>query len=174
MNSLRHRNRMLFFRWTCYIVLLFACAVFQSTPGFLCIGGAKPLLVLPMCLVVSVWENETDAAFFGALGGLLWDFIAARTVGFYTIGVMLLCFCASCLVRLYLQPRVSNFMGVVLAGAFIASGMDFLFNYAMRGYTEPGLWYITQVLPTVVLTVAVSPLLYLLGGRIAARFELQS
>ena len=73
------------------------------------LGQAKPLLVLPLCLAVSVFEGEFAGALFGMVCGLLWDYTAGRTVGMLALELMLLCFGVGVLVQLYLQsePRAT-------------------------------------------------------------------
>lgn len=41
-------------KWCCYVLGLFVCAALQTTPGLFQQGQAKPLLLLPLCLAVSV------------------------------------------------------------------------------------------------------------------------
>ena len=48
--------------------------------------------------------------------------------------------------------------------------MDFLFNYWMRNYAQPGVEYISRVIPTVIFTAALSPFAMMLLTRIHRRF----
>ena len=63
MESRRRRSRSQLLKWGCYVLALFVCAALQTTPGLFQLGEAKPLLVLPLCLAVAVFEGE----FAGAL-----------------------------------------------------------------------------------------------------------
>ena len=80
MESRRRRSRSQLLKWGCYVLALFVCAALQTTPGLFQLGEAKPLLVLPLCLAVAVFEGEFAGALLGAVGGLLWDCTAGRTV----------------------------------------------------------------------------------------------
>ena len=103
MESRRKRSRSQLLKWGCYVLALFVCAALQTTPGLFQLGQAKPLLVLPLCLAVAVFEGEFAGALFGTVGGLLWDYAAGRTVGMLALELLLLCFGVSVLVQLYLQ-----------------------------------------------------------------------
>ena len=81
MESRRRRSRSQLLKWGCYVLALFVCAALQTTPGLFQLGEAKPLLVLPLCLAVAVFEGEFAGALLGTVGGLLWDCTAGRTVG---------------------------------------------------------------------------------------------
>ena len=92
MESRRMRSRSQALKWACYAAALFVCAALQTTPGLFRLGQAKPLFILPLCLAVAVYEGEFAGALFGAVGGLLWDYTAGRTVGMLALELLLLCF----------------------------------------------------------------------------------
>ena len=92
MESRRRRSRSQLLKWGCYVLALFVCAALQTTPGLFQLGEAKPLLVLPLCLAVAVFEGEFAGALLGTVGGLLWDYAAGRTVGMLALELLLLCF----------------------------------------------------------------------------------
>ena len=80
MESRRKRSRSQLLKWGCYVLALFVCAALQTTPGLFQLGQAKPLLVLPLCLAVAVFEGEFAGALLGTVGGLLWDYAAGRLI----------------------------------------------------------------------------------------------
>ena len=71
MESRRKRSRSQLLKWGCYVLALFVCAALQTTPGLFQLGQAKPLLVLPLCLAVAVFEGEFAGALLGTVGGVL-------------------------------------------------------------------------------------------------------
>ena len=120
MESRRKRSRSQILKWCCYVLGLFVCAALQTTPGLFQLGQAKPLLLLPLCLAVSVCEGEFAGALFGMVCGLLWDYTAGRTVGMLALEMMLLCFAVGVLVQLYLQSAPGNFAVISAAPATAA------------------------------------------------------
>ena len=66
-------------------------------------GAAKPLWLLPLALAVAVFEGEFAGAVFGAVCGLMWDWLAGRTVGMLALELLLLCFAVSAVMQLLLQ-----------------------------------------------------------------------
>ena len=112
MESRRKRKSSQIFKWVCYTLLMLLCTVLQTMPGLFQLGEAKPLLVLPLCLAVAVFEGEFAGALLGTVGGLLWDYAAGRTVGMLALELLLLCFGVSVLVqRIHDGFRIDN--GVV-------------------------------------------------------------
>ena len=109
MESRRKRRRSQLYKWGLYVLLLLACTVLQTIPGFLHIGQAKPVFLLPLALAVSIWEDEFSGALFGAACGLMWDYTAGRTAGLLALTVMGLCFAVSVASQLYLKLNTLNF-----------------------------------------------------------------
>ena len=136
MESRRRRNLQTTVRWLLYVLLALLCAAAQTTPGFLAIGAAKPVFLLPLCLAVAVREGEYPGACFGAGVGLLWDFTSGRVVGLLALSLLVLCFASAVLGRFMLArqlqqnmylPNVEQFtvlpsVGLVL-GAFLFSAL---------------------------------------------------
>lgn len=173
MNSKRHRNEILLFRWGSYCLMLFLAAILQSSPGFLNLWGVKPVFILPVCLAVAVQEENVDSAFFGMFGGLVWDFIAGRTVGLLAFALMIACFTVSVLIRFLFRVGPANFIAICMVAAFVICSMDFLFGYAMRGYSGAGQRYLTHVVPMLLLTGALSWVWLIPAGWISSYFVLE-
>ena len=109
-------------------------------------------------------------ALFGAVCGLLWDYTAGRTVGLLALGLLVLGFAASIIVRMYLQETSANFLLLVAGSALLLLSTDFLFFYAMRGYPNGLQQYCTVVLPTLIFTAALSPLAFVGARAVHARW----
>ena len=174
MESRRKRSRSQLLKWGCYVLALFVCAALQTTPGLFQLGQAKPLLVLPLCLAVAVFEGEFAGALFGTVGGLLWDYAAGRTVGMLALELLLLCFGVSVLVQLYLQVNPGNFAAVSTATALVVLSLDWLFFYYMPGYSWALSRWLTFVLPSAVMTLVPSLVLFSLVRRIYNEFKIDN
>ena len=174
MESRRKRSRSQLLKWGCYVLALFVCAALQTTPGLFQLGQAKPLLVLPLCLAVAVFEGEFAGALLGAVGGLLWDYAAGRTVGMLALELLLMCFALSVLVQLYLQGSTWNFALISMVTAALVLSLDWLFFYYMPGYASAVLRYIAFVLPSAVLTIPAALLAFWLVQRIHDGFRIDN
>ena len=174
MESRRKRSRSQLLKWGCYVLALFVCAALQTTPGLFQLGQAKPLLILPLCLAVAVFEGEFAGALFGTVGGLLWDYTAGRTVGMLALELLLLCFALSVLVQLYLQATPVNFTLISTAAALLVLSVDWMFFYYMPGYAAAVRRYLTFALPSTALSIPAALLAFLLVRRIYAEFRIDN
>ena len=174
MESRRKRSRSQLLKWGCYVLALFVCAALQTTPGLFQFGAAKPLWLLPLALAVAVFEGEFAGAVFGAVCGLMWDWLAGRTVGMLALELLLLCFGVSVLVQLYLQVNPGNFAAVSTVTALLVLSLDWLFFYYMPGYTGAALRYVTFVLPSAALTIPAALPAFWLVQRIHDGFRIDN
>ncbi|MEG0877981.1 MAG: rod shape-determining protein MreD [Oscillospiraceae bacterium] len=168
--DIRRRRVLLIAKWFCYLLMFILAAVLQTMPGFLTIGGVKPVLILPLCLSVSLFEGEYVGAIFGAFGGLVWDLLSGRVMGFFAIGVMFSCFVVSVLAQLFLKENSTNLMLMTAAAMLFITGYDFLFGYIMPGYSGVLAYYVRSILPMTIFTSAISPLILLCVKKIYTAF----
>ena len=171
MESRYRLQKLLVLKWLCYTLVLLLGAALQSTPNFLTIGTVKPIFILPICMAVACIEDPYQGAWFGMVGGLLWDWTAGRGPGLLAIGVAVICFFAGIIVVLILRINHMNFILLALAGTWLVVSMDFVFNYWMRRYSHPEVEYLVRVLPTVVFTAAISPAAMMLLKKIQKKFQ---
>lgn len=174
MESRRRRSRSQLLKWGCYVLALFVCAALQTTPGLFQLGEAKPLLVLPLCLAVAVFEGEFAGALLGAVGGLLWDCTAGRTVGMLALELLLLCFAVSAVMQLYFKNSAANFALIASAAALLVLTLDWLFFYYMPGYSGAAGRWLWFVLPTAALSVPVCFPLFGVVRRIHEEFKIDN
>ena len=153
MESRRKRSRSQILKWCCYVLGLFVCAALQTTPGLFQLGQAKPLLLLPLCLAVSVCEGEFAGALFGMVCGLLWDYTAGRTVGMLAPG---------------------NFAVISAAAALLVLSCDWLFFYRMPGYSGSAQRYLWFVLPSAALTIPASLVEFAIVRHIYNKFKIDN
>ena len=127
-----------------------------------------------MCLAVAVYEGEFAGALFGAVSGLLWDYTAGRTVGMLALELLLLCFALSVLVQVYLQGSTWNFALISTGTALVVLSLDWLFFYYMPGYSWALSRWLTFVLPSAMMTLVPSLMLFSLVRHIYSAFKIDN
>ena len=174
MESRRKRKRSQITKWVCYALLMLLCTVLQTLPGLFRLGEAKPLWLLPLALAVAVEEGEFAGGIFGAVCGLMWDWLAGRTVGMLALELLLLCFALSVLVQVYLQGSTWNFALISTGTALVVLSLDWLFFYYMPGYSWALSRWLTFVLPSAMMTLVPSLVLFSLVRHIYSAFKIDN
>ena len=132
------------------------------------------LWLLPLALAVAVFEGEFAGAVFGAVCGLMWDWLAGRTVGMLALELLLLCFAVSAVMQLYFKNSAANFVLIASAAALLVLTLDWLFFYYMPGYSGAASRWLWFVLPTAALSVPVCFPLFGVVRRIHEEFKIDN
>lgn len=140
--------------------------ILQTTPGFLELGGVKPLLVLPWAVSIAMMEGELVGGLFGLAAGLLCDVSGIMLFGINSTLYMAACVTVGLLVIYYMQPSLANsllFTGAIL---LVRELFEFFFYYVMWGYEGSSQVFWGQMIPMFLLTLVVTPLFYWLVRRV--------
>ena len=132
------------------------------------------LWLLPLALAVAVFEGEFAGAVFGAVCGLMWDWLAGRTVGMLALELLLLCFAVSAVMQLYFKNSAANFALIASAAALLVLTLDWLFFYYMPGYSGAASRWLWFVLPTAALSVPVCFPLFGVVRRVHEEFKIDN
>lgn len=165
------KNMALTLKWVCYSLSILLLYVLQTAFPLIRIFDIGPVLIVPAAVTIAMYENEKAAAFTGMAVGFLWDFSSGKLAGFNALIIMSCCVVIALLTMYLMQNNILNvmfFTGILL----IFQGLlDFFFFYLIWGYGSSYLVLVRDILPTVLYTVAVSPLVYLLFSRIYRLFD---
>lgn len=154
--------------YTAVMILLY---VLQTTPGFLSIFSIKPNFVISAAICIAMSEGEYIGGLYGAFAGILCDLGAPTLFGFNAMIVMVACVMTGLMVIYLLRPGVINFV-LLASGAMLARGLiDYLLNYAMWSYAHVWMVLVYDILPAVIYSAAVSPIVYYLFTWMRNKFE---
>lgn len=158
-------------RYAVYAAVMVVLYVMQTTPEFLLFFGVKPNLVIPAAVMIAVLEGEFTGGLYGALAGVLCDLSALTLFGFNGMIVLVACVLIGLAFIYLLRATILNFIWVLSGVLLVRAMLDFLFNYVMWGYEGISILLIQRILPGIVYSVAVAPLIYYLYGWIARKFD---
>lgn len=158
-------------KWLLYIITLFLAFILQTTVGLFQIFGVKPILILPVMIYISMFEGELAGAIIGIVGGLFWDTAADKLLGFNAIIMMLVCISVALLVMYLIRVNVWNAVLFVFAGALLQGLIDFFFYYLIWDYDYSYLILWKKILPTVIYTTLISPLIFFVIRKISYTFS---
>lgn len=149
MTKLFRRKLLKFFT---YAVIVFAAYIIQTTPGLFEFFGISPILVLPACICIAVFEGEFAGGLFGFLAGLFCDSTSETVFGFNALIFLLLCVSAGLFTIYVFRRSTMNIMLLCLFSVFVRSGLEFFFNFVLYEYEALDVFFYTQIAPQIVLT----------------------
>ena len=94
--------------------------------------------------------------------------------GYAGAELLLLCFALSVLVQVYLQGSTWNFALISTGTALVVLSLDWLFFYYMPGYSWALSRWLTFVLPSAMMTLVPSLMLFSLVRHIYSAFKIDN
>ncbi len=168
MKSTRH---IVIIKHSVYGALLLLFYVLQTTPGLFAVAGIKPMLAVPVAIAVAMVEGEFVGGVYGALAGLLCDVGSTMLFGFNGLFVSFFCVTAGLLVIYLMHCNAGGATLFVFAAMLARGGVEYLFGYHMWGYENVWKVFAFRVLPVVLYTTLVTPLVFLCVRGIHRRFR---
>lgn len=168
--KIRSERVRLILKWLIYAFLAAAAYIYLTTfPG----SFAKPLLLVPLALCISMRETELPSALTGAVCGLMLDSACGKVFGYNAFLLMILCMFTSLLFLYLMRQNWINSLMVNAAAALLLGILDFFFYYGIWSHANVELLLVRNVLPAAVLTVLASAAVYVVIKIIDKRFGVQ-
>lgn len=153
-------------RWAIYIFLIFVCAVLINVGK-----GVKPIYFIPLCLCICMNEGEYTSAILGGICGLIIDEACGyQFFGFSSILMIAFSVGSLLLFRHLLFKNGTNIIILTAVCSFAYHILIYFFYYAMWNYEGAGRVFSDISIPSILYTVAVSPVIYLIVKQVSKRF----
>lgn len=154
----------------CLTGLFFLLHCLGQTPGFLQLGGAKPVLVVPLLVSVAMLEGELAGALYGVLCGLLLDLGGFTLYGANAL-LLLVAGCGCGLLSLYwLRPGLKSALLLTGGTASAVYLANYLLLYAMWGLPGRQLQFFGGTLPVILYTTAAAAVVFPAVQRLLEAF----
>lgn len=145
-----------------YLLIIAFIALIQNTAGLTFeIAGARCFLLLPVCVILGMGEDEGLAAVLGLFGGLLWDLTSSVHLGFNAVYMCIVCFISAALVTFIIRNTfIANFVFSTLT-VFVYAFLYWLFFIVIKGVNGAELSIINFYMPSALYTAVLFPLLWI-------------
>ena len=146
-----------------YAAVILAAALLQNTLLLhFSLFGAHCFLLIPVCVIIGIGEDERAAALCGLFAGALWDMVSAQHMGFGAIMLMLMCFVSAGL-AVFVFRNTFLYHLVCAAAAVLVYVLFYWLLFVMLGGGEGSAAALPYFyLPSALYTIIVTPLVYLL------------
>ena len=159
------RAKIMVVKYVTYSLLMLVLYVLQSTPQLFSIAGIKPVLVFPFAVAVAMFDKQLAGGLFGLFAGILCDTSSNVLFGFQSILYLVICTAVGL--------RVVYFNSLIFTGCGLGFRLflEYFFYYVMWGYDNSHLILLGQMLPLLLYTLVVTPLLFLAVRKMHLFFE---
>lgn len=145
-----------------YVILISLAALIQNTEGLTAeIGGARCFLLIPVCIIIGVGEDERLAALLGLFGGLLWDLSSPAHMGFNAIFICIMCFISASLVTYIIRDTFITSMIFSIIAIALYSILYWLFFIVIKDIRGAELSLFTFYIPSAIYTAIAAPIIRL-------------
>lgn len=147
----------------CCFALILLADLLQNTAGLLPeIFGARCFIIIPALMIISISQNEAEAALTGLFTGALWDIHSGVHMGFNCIFFTLLCFAASALVNRLLRNTFITNMLICGVSILIYCFTYWLCFIIIKDVGGAAATIFSFYLPSAIYTAAAAPLVYII------------
>ena len=137
-------------KFSAYALVVFFAYIIQTTPGLFDFFGINPILVLPACICIAVYEGEFAGGLFGFFFGLFCDSTSETVFGFNALLFLVFCVFAG-LATIYIFRRSTmNIMLLCLGAIFLRSALEYFFGFILYGYENLEPFFYTEIATQVV------------------------
>ena len=137
-------------KFSVYALIVFAAYILQTTPGFLDFYGIKPILVLPACICIAVYEGEFAGGLFGFFFGIFCDSASETILGFNALLFLLFCVTTGLVTIYFFRRSTLNILLICLGTVFLRSALEYFFGFILYGYENLTSFFYTEIATQVV------------------------
>ncbi len=137
-------------------------------------GVWQPVLLIPLCAAVSMYEDELVSCIYALFCGYMIDIASGYVFGFSAVWLMAVCVGSSLLVRNLIRVNLFNFCAITIIAVFTEFSMDYLFNVVIWNIPKGEVILLVSIIPTAIATIVLSPAVYYLVRFIESRLRTDS
>lgn len=144
-----------------YFIITAVAALIQNTDGLTIeIAGARCFLLIPLCVILGMGEDEFFAGILGLFGGLLWDLTSAVHLGFNAVFLCIVCSLSAMAVTYIVRDTFITATVFSVAAIFIYSLLYWLFFIIIKGVNGAELTLFSFYIPCAVYTAVITPIIW--------------
>lgn len=171
--DLKYKNRVT--KAIIYTVAIAFAALIQNTAGLTFEpGGARCFILIPLCIILGMGEDEISAGFAGLFGGLLWDLTSPAHHGFNAVFLCITCFISAILVTYIVRNTFITCIVFSFASIFIYCLLYWLFFIIIKGVSNAEMTLFSFYIPCGIYTAAATPIIWLCITQIKKRLNKES
>ncbi len=171
---MRKKTRILLLRRGIFVLLILAAHLLQNTPGaFPSVFGVRAYFLLSLTVCLGLFEREIAGALFGAFAGVLWDSVSPLGDGFHALLFMLIGAACGILINTIMRNNLITAMLLSGLAHVLYVSLYVIFFVVAEGVDGAGWLFARYYLPSVLFSVLLTPLVYLLVRAVMRRTRIE-
>lgn len=144
-------------KWMLIALVIILSATINTTGKA---NGARPLLLIPVVVCISMSQSEIVSGIIGAVCGLLMDITCGTLVGVNAVVMLVIGVTISLLCLHLIKNNLVDAVLLTAAACMIQGFINFFFNYAIWGVSNYFSVLLKILIPSCLFTVICSPVAY--------------
>lgn len=171
--DLKYQNRVT--KTIIYFISAVIAALIQNTAGLtLEIGKARCFILIPLCIILGMGEDEFFAGMLGLFGGLLWDITSSVHLGYNAVFLCIVCYLSAAAVNYIVRDTFITAIVFSITAIFIYSLLYWLFFIIIKGVRGAELTLFSFYLPCAVYTAVITPIVWICASPIKKKLTKES
>lgn len=171
--DLKYHNRVT--KIIIYFIFTAIASLIQNTAGLTIeIGGARCFILIPLCIILGMGEDEFFAGILGLFGGLLWDTASAVHLGFNAVFMCIACFLSAMMVTYIVRDTFITALVFSIASIFIYCLLYWLLFIIIKGVNGAELTLLSFYIPCAVYTTVNTPIIWFCATPIKKKLTKES
>lgn len=168
-NSVQKLACLKFIKYFAYSLEILIFYTIQRVPMTLTytLLGIRPVYLIPIALVISVFEGKKVGMIFSIIVGIILDLESSFNLGFYTIALGTVAFMLGMLFEKTIKPNFITAVASVLLAMLLICILEFLFLFVFKGFREIWFALINLYLPKTFFTALTVPIFYFFNKTIS-------
>ncbi|MDR1628165.1 MAG: hypothetical protein LBR79_05270 [Oscillospiraceae bacterium] len=155
-------------RWLIYLLEIILFYVLERNCGLIPeIFGGRPIILIPVFISIAIFEKEYVSMFFGIIIGAFLDVSISGFIGSQTAFLFILGYILGVLFTYFIDLNFLAFFLTSLIMIPVIIGYRFLFFYIIPGFDNIPYAFLHHLVPSVVYTAVISPVIYFVNRYIA-------
>lgn len=144
-----------------YLIIIAAAALIQNTAGLTIeICGAHCFILIPLCIILGMGEDEFFAGMLGLFGGILWDLTSAVHLGFNAVFLCIVCSLSAMAVTYIVRDTFITATVFSVTAIMTYSILYWLFFIIIKGVNGAELTLFSFYIPCAVYTAVITPIVW--------------
>ena len=172
--TIETHRKILIFRRVSLALILLLLSLLQNTDGYFPqIFGVRALLLIPAVVCISMYERDLPGMFFGLFAGALWDVFAGGGSfnAFFLLSAGFLC---GTLINTIMRNNVVTATLLSAIWSLIYNLGYWLFHYVFTSFDSAGFMLLRYYIPSLIYTVALTPLIFIIVRAVEKKFSIET